>query len=105
MTNEMFPGFVGMLPTSATGPQECILLMALDFRSQLFEGMARIPTYSSWLLDCDMEPAYRYHRRVLQLLQWRCPPETMVAQDAGAHALDCGTGPGLSRRTIRHDPP
>jgi Sulfotransferase family len=75
MTNEMFPGFLGMLPTSATGPQECILLMALDFRSQLFEGMARIPTYSSWLLACDMEPAYRYHRRVLQLLQWRCPPE------------------------------
>ena len=75
MTNEMFPGFFGMLPTSATGPQECILLMALDFRSQLFEGMARIPTYSSWLLTCDMEPAYRYHRRVLQLLQWRCPPE------------------------------
>jgi Sulfotransferase family len=75
MTNDMFPGFFGMLPTSATGPQECILLMALDFRSQLFEGMARIPTYSSWLLACDMEPAYRYHRRVLQLLQWRCPPE------------------------------
>ena len=22
-----------------------------------------------------MEPAYRYHRRVLKLLQWRCPPE------------------------------
>ncbi len=75
MTNEMFPGFFGMLPTSATGPQECILLMAFDFRSQLFEGMARIPTYSSWLLACDMEPAYRYHRRVLKLLQWRCPPE------------------------------
>jgi hypothetical protein len=23
-----------------------------------------------------MAPAYRYHRRTLQLLQWRCPPET-----------------------------
>ena len=43
MMNEMFPGFVGMLPTSATGPQECILIMALDFRSQVFEGMASIP--------------------------------------------------------------
>ncbi len=75
ITNEMFPDFVGMLPTSASGPQECLLLMALDFRSQLFEGMARIPSYSRWLLSCDMEPAYHYHRRVLQLLQWRCPPE------------------------------
>ena len=74
-TNEMFPGFEGMIPTSATGPQECLLLLALDFRSLIFEGMTRIPTYASWLLHCDMEPAYRYHRRVLKLLQWRCPPE------------------------------
>jgi len=75
MTNEMFPGFVGMLPTAATGPQECLLVMALDFRSQVFEGMSRVPSYSAWLLECDMEPAYRYHRRVLKLLQWHCPPE------------------------------
>ena len=27
-TNEMFPGFAGMLPTAADGPQECLLLMA-----------------------------------------------------------------------------
>ncbi len=89
ITNEMFPGFVGMLPTSATGPQECILLMALDFRSQVFEGMARIPAYSSWLLSCDMEPAYRYHRRVLQLLQWRCPPERWwLKTPAHMHSID-----------------
>ncbi len=89
MTNEMFPGFVGMLPTSATGPQECILLMALDFRSQVFEGMARIPSYSAWLLRCDMEPAYRYHRRVLQLLQWRCPPKRWwLKTPAHMHSID-----------------
>lgn len=74
-TNEMFTGFAEMLPTAADGPQECLLLMDLDFRSLMFEGMASIPSYSSWLLDCDMTPAYRYHRRVLKLLQWQCPPE------------------------------
>lgn len=74
MSNQMFPDFAGMLPTSATGPQECLLIMALDFRSQVFEGMAMLPSYSSWLLSCDMEPAYRYHKRVLKLLQWHCPP-------------------------------
>jgi len=74
VVNEMFPDFAGMLPSSATGPQECLLLMALEFRSQIFEGMALIPTYAAWLLSCDMEPAYRYHKRVLKLLQWRCPP-------------------------------
>lgn len=75
LTNEMFPDFAGMLPAEAEGPQECLVVMALDFRSQMFEGLARIPTYSRWLLECDMEPAYRYHRRVLKLLQWRCPPD------------------------------
>lgn len=73
-TREMFPDFVGMLPASATGPQECIVMTAMTFRSQVFEGMALLPTYTEWLLDCDMEPSYRYHRRLLQLLQWRCPP-------------------------------
>lgn len=73
-TNEMFPGFAGMLPTAADGPQECLVPMAMEFRSLMFEGMTMIPSYSAWVQHCDMEPAYRYHRRVLKLLQWRCPP-------------------------------
>ena len=74
VTHQLFPDFVGMLPSSATGPQECILLTALDFRSQVFEGMALLPSFTSWLLSCDVTPGYRYHQRVLKLLQWRCPP-------------------------------
>ena len=85
----MFPGVADMLPVSATGPQECLLIMALDFRSQVFEGMARVPSYSSWLLRCDMVPAYRYHRRVLKLLQWRCPPERWwLKSPAHMHSID-----------------
>jgi hypothetical protein len=72
--NAMFPDFVGMLPSSPTGPAECLIVMALDFRSMVFEGMALLPSHTAWLLSCDMEPAYRYHKRVLKLLQWRCPP-------------------------------
>ena len=74
LVNDMFPDFAGMLPRSATGPQECLLVTALDFRSMVFEGYGSIPSYSDWLLSCDMVPAYRYHERVLKLLQWRCPP-------------------------------
>ncbi|HXN62883.1 MAG TPA: sulfotransferase [Acidimicrobiales bacterium] len=74
-TNEMFTGFAGMLPTAADGPQECLVPMCLEFRSLMFEGMSLIPSYTAWLLQCDMEPAYRYHRRVLKLLQWHCPPQ------------------------------
>ncbi len=74
-TNEMFTGFSEMLPSAGDGPQECLVPMAFEFRSLLFEGMSLIPSYSAWLLECDMEPAYRYHQRVLKLLQWRCPPD------------------------------
>ena len=74
LSARMFPDFVGMLPSSATGPQECLFPLALEFKSQLFEGSARVPSYNRWLFACDMEPAYRYHQRVLKLLQWRCPP-------------------------------
>jgi hypothetical protein len=74
-TNEMFTGFKGMLPTAAEGPQECLVTMAFEFRSLMFEGMSFIPSYRAWLLQCDMEPAYRYHQRVLKLLQWRCGPD------------------------------
>ena len=74
-TNEMFTGFAEMLPAAGDGPQECLVPMAFEFRSLIFEGMSLIPTYSAWLLQCDMEPAYRYHQRVLKLLQWHCPPD------------------------------
>jgi hypothetical protein len=74
MINQMFPDFVGMLPSSPTGPAECLVIMALDFHSMVFEGMSLVPSHTEWLMSCDMESAYRYHKRVLKLLQWRCPP-------------------------------
>ena len=60
-----------MLPMSATGPMEDHNLMALEFKSQFFLVMGRMPSYGDWFVDCDMEPTYRYERRVLKLLQWR----------------------------------
>ena len=69
-----FPDYKGMVPLAAEGPTECVYLLAFDFRSQLFESWGRVPSYSEWLFQCDMEPAYRYHCRILQMLQWHCPP-------------------------------
>lgn len=92
VVNELFPDFVGMLPSSATGPQECLLVMAFDFRSMVFGGYGSVPSYTDWLLSCDMVPAYRYHERVLKLLQWRCPPRhwwlKSPAHMASIEALD-----------------
>jgi hypothetical protein len=68
------PRMRSMLPQSGTGPIEDHDLLALEFKAQVFLAFARIPSYADWLLHCDMEPTYRYERRVLKLLQWRCPP-------------------------------
>ncbi|MBB2990119.1 hypothetical protein FHR72_001587 [Mycolicibacterium iranicum] len=62
------------VPTDPDGPAECLDLMALDFKSQIFQAFAQIPTYSQWLVDgADFTSTYRYQRRVLTLLQWGRP--------------------------------
>lgn len=62
------------VPSGVHGPMECLELMALDFKSPIFEAFARIPSYSEWLVDADLTPTYAYERRVLKLLQWGEPP-------------------------------
>jgi hypothetical protein len=62
-----------MLPQSEDGPMEDHDLMALEFKAQFFLVSARLPTYADWFAHCDMEPTYRYEKRVLKLLQWKTP--------------------------------
>ncbi len=70
-----FPRMTAMLPSTATSPMECQLLMALDFKSQIFQAFAHIPSYVEWFVDkADLVPTYHYVKRVLKLLQWRFPP-------------------------------
>src|SRR3546814_14459655 len=52
---------------------ECQDLMALDFKSQIFQALAQIPSYSDWLLEADHTSTYLYEKRVLKLLQWGEP--------------------------------
>jgi hypothetical protein len=64
-----------MLPTSPDGPAECLDLLSMTFRCMALDVMAKTPSYGAWLsTDCDFDPAYRYHERVLKLLQWHRPP-------------------------------
>ena len=72
--NQMAARMQSMLPQSATGPLEDHDMMSLEFKAQVFLTSAWLPSYADWFLDCDMEPTYRYERRVLKLLQWKCPP-------------------------------
>jgi hypothetical protein len=73
--NEMYPRKIMMMPSSPTAPTECQSYMGFDFKSQLFQAMWQIPSYSHWLhYKADLVPTYTYVKRVLKLLQWRCPP-------------------------------
>ena len=45
--------------------------MSFEFRSEEFTARYRVPSYVEWLQRCDMQPAYEWHRLVLQVLQRR----------------------------------
>jgi Sulfotransferase family len=74
MMHEMYPLMASMHHEEATTPTECQDLLGMTFRTVHFDGMARVPSYMDWVTACDMRVTYDYHRRVLRLLQWHCPP-------------------------------
>jgi hypothetical protein len=51
--------------------KECVSSMSFEFRSEEFTARYRVPSYVAWLAECDMRPAYEWHRLVLQILQRR----------------------------------
>lgn len=67
-------------------PQECIAITSHDFRSHVFESMYYVPSYRAWFDAEDKVPAYEFHRRFLQHLQWRCPGKRWVLK-APSHLL------------------
>jgi hypothetical protein len=86
----LFPRMTGMLPSTATSPSECQAFMGYDFKSQIFQAFAHIPSYVEWLNHkADLVPTYRYVKRVLKLLQWRCPPDRWRLKNP-SHSLFIG---------------
>jgi hypothetical protein len=74
MLDALFPLMKTMHNSEARAATECQDLMGMSFRTAHFDGMLHVPSYTAWVLDCDMTGTYAYHRRVLKLLQWHCPP-------------------------------
>jgi hypothetical protein len=62
-----------------TGPDECAHIMSMSFTQAGFQNYAQVPSYFDWLLrEADFQAAYRLHKTVLQLLQWRAPARRWV---------------------------
>jgi hypothetical protein len=63
----------------ADGPDECALILNQVFAQAGFQNYLKVPTFFRWLYDsADYDSVYRYHRLVLQLLQWQAPPRRWV---------------------------
>ncbi|MFC0863164.1 sulfotransferase [Sphaerimonospora cavernae] len=62
------PGFKGMHFMAPDIVEECWRVERQSMRSVAFENTAHLPSYSRWLAEQGMEPAYRMHRRMLQLI-------------------------------------
>ena len=69
--NELVPEYRTMHEMGARIPCECIWLTAHSFRSEEFLGRNPVPSYGGWLATADLAPAYRIHRQLLELLQWK----------------------------------
>jgi hypothetical protein len=78
LMNEIAPAFPSMHEITGDLPTECIYLFAHQFATDMFLGYYDIPSYAVWIGTTDLQPAYDYHRRLLQLLQWRNPGERWV---------------------------
>jgi len=68
--NWLAPTFRHVHAVGAELPQECVGLMAPSFMSDQFDTMYYVPSYRAWFFRQDLLPAYEYHRRFLQHLQF-----------------------------------
>jgi Sulfotransferase family len=84
MLRWLAPTFEHVHATGANLPQECVSLMSLTFMSDQFDTMYNIPSYRAWFFRQDLRPAYDFHRRFLQHLQFRRSAERWILK-APAH--------------------
>ncbi len=83
-TEKIIPNFKSIHRMGAELPQECVRFTTGEFASLIFGCTYNVPSYSKWLLEkANLAPAYDYHRRFLQLLQWRYPAERWVLKSPG----------------------
>ena len=78
------PTFESVHATGPEVPQECVSLTSPTFMSDQFDTMYNVPSYRTWFFSQDLRPAYKFHRRSLQHLQFRQSAERWVLK-APAH--------------------
>jgi hypothetical protein len=70
------PDLAAAHPMAATLPEECWYFLDRSFVRVLAALYCRVPGYREWITSLPndrIEGAYRFHRKQLQILQWRYP--------------------------------
>jgi hypothetical protein len=70
MAKQYMPHIAAIHWEDADSPTECQFLMTPSFVSQVYESQSDIPSYRQWFMhEADYLPAFRFHKRMLQVLQ------------------------------------
>lgn len=69
MSLKYVPHISAMHHEDADSSCECQFAMSPTFCSQVFDSQYHVPSYSDWFLNADYRPAFRYHKRLMQVLQ------------------------------------
>lgn len=70
MSVKYVPHIAAMHYEDADSPTECQFAMSPTFVAQVYDSQYDIPSYSKWFLrEADYLPSFRYHKRLMQLLQ------------------------------------
>ncbi|MBW2422573.1 MAG: sulfotransferase, partial [Deltaproteobacteria bacterium] len=71
--DQLIPEFKKMHPMGAERAQECVAITAHDFAAMIYQTQFDVSTYDHWMQGHDMRSALQWHRRFLQVLQWKAP--------------------------------
>jgi len=69
MSLKYVPHISAMHHEDADSSCECQFAMSPSFISQVYDSQYFIPSYHDWFMGADYAPAFRYHKRLMQLLQ------------------------------------
>jgi hypothetical protein len=83
------PDFKAIHLTGAELPQECVAIMSHAFLSDEFDTLFDVRSYQSWFEKAGQRPAYAFHKKFLQHLQFGMPGRRWVLK-APAHMLAIG---------------
>lgn len=77
LLDHVAPAVKMMHETRSDLPDECLFLMANGLVSGLYCTSWDSP-YLGWFMKQDLTPAYQFHKKQLQLLQWKLSPRRWV---------------------------